>query len=283
MSPSLSRFDYTQVVDISLDIGSFVLGLVTAIVIPFAIWLMRQGEREKLQKRQEYEELQEAFDIHAALTDPVVLEALSKSAEDEQARRFLTALHARSSYRFDTFTKEFTIPEKVESIIRDELEIINEALPTETSAAQQVFDEKAQRTQNHQKDATVQARVLEFAHHLSEKPVARGDSSRVAPQYRDLFQSVRVTGPGQATEITLPDGENGIWFAGNGKGDLPAIVGHMGRKGCELNSSKAGAFKRRLEAHNASGDALATALVSELRDLSTRQSACSCGVPLVFS
>lgn len=244
---------------------------------------MRQGEREKLQKRQEYEELQEAFNIHAALTDPVVLEALNRSADDEQARRFLTALHARSSYRFDAFSKEFELPEEVELIIREELGVINEALPAETSTAQHVFDEKAQRTQNHQKDSTVQSRVLKFASHLSGKPVARGDSSQVAPQYRDLFKELRVTGPGQATEITLPDGENLIWFAGNGKGNLPAIVTHVGRKGCELNSSKSGAFKRRLEAHNASGDALATALVSELRELAAIKSTCSCGVPLVFN
>lgn len=267
---------------ISFDIGSFFLGLATAIVIPFVLWLMRRHERVEESKRQQYAELAEAFDIHAALTDPIAMDALEKVEGDQKSRRFLVSLHERSSYRFNAFSEDFSIPEDVEKIIRAELERIADALPAETAAAQNAFDEKARRTQNHQKDETVLSRVLELATHLVGSKISRGETLPVETQFEDLFHTVRVSRGGQAIEITLPEEKQGIWFAGNGKGELPAVLVHTNQTGCELNTTRPGGLKQHLAARNTNGKELATALVEELRRRALLNPSCTCGVALRF-
>lgn len=279
--------------EISLDIGSLVLGVVTAIVLPSIVWVMNRERRasEGLQREQEdkyrksqraYNELKEAFSIHASLTEPAVITALAQVQNDESARKVLVALHTRSSHRFEAFSDEFSIPEDVTSMIADSLQAIHDVLPGETEDAQQLFDQKVQK-QNHEKNESVQTRVAEFAQHLVGAPLERGQADDVAPEYRDVLGRIRMTRPGQSVEFTLPDGETRLWFAGNGKGELPVGLGHSGRNGCQLNSSKAGRLKSRLVQHNETGKDLAEAFISGLRELAATQEHCSCGAPLRFS
>lgn len=247
-------------------------------------WKQQDEQWEYQESKQRHDELAAAFDIHADLSQLQVFEALAHSREDEAARQFAIQLHARASYRFKSFSDDYALPDNVVELVTAALGKINDALPDETKSAQRVFTEKVATKQDHAKSNEVQARIREFAARLVGRPVEKNDSSEVLAEFRDVAESVRVSRGGQGVEIVLPGGLYKMWFAGNGKGEIPSEITHFDAKGkgCTLASSKVGALKSRLAPHAASGDALAEAFVGELRGLAKSGVDCGCGVPFAL-
>lgn len=300
--------------DDPISILNLVLAVATGAVVPLALWMRdsskrkreaERAEREWAQREEEWErkevewkqqneqwayqeskqrhdELAQAFDIHADLSQMQLFEALANANEDAAARQYAVQLHARASYRFKTFSDDFALPDDVITMVTTALTTINESLPRETAAAQQAFTDKVATKQNHAKNSDVQARISEFAARLVGRPVSRDERADVQDEFGDVARSVRVSRGGQGVEIVLPDGAHKIWFAGSGRGDLPAVVVHFDAKGCTLDSSKAGELKSRLATHANDGSYLADAFARELRGLSEAGGRCGCGAPLSY-
>lgn len=245
-------------------------------------WRQQDEQWEYQESKQKHDELAQAFDIHADLSQLQVFEALTKASNDASARQYVVRLHERASYRFKTFSDDFALPEDVVTMVTTALTTINRSLPRETAAAQQAFSDKVALKQNHAKNSDVQARIDEFATRLVGRPVNRNERVDVLKEFSDVANSVRVSRGGQGVEMVLPDGSHKIWFAGNGRGDVPAVIVHFDSKGCTLDSSKAGELKSRLASHANTGSELAEAFVDELRDFATSGGQCGCGAPLSF-
>ena len=282
--------------ELSLDVGSFILGCVTAIILPGIAYLWsrqqrkKEAEQEARQKayerrQQAYEEQKEAFAIHAALTEISVLEALGRGHRDEAAMASLVALHTRSALRFVAFSDGFGMNRDFSESIEAALRAIHVKFPAETLAAQGLFDQNAEirreQSQNHSKNPNVQERMSDFASRLAGRVVGRGESSDVDVAFRDVMESLKLTKAGQAVTITLPGGKNKIWFAGSGSGLVPAGVHHIDASGCMLNLAKTG-LKTRLQVESQDGRTLAEAFVRELRELGDTHRVCTCGVPFTF-
>jgi len=288
-------------VDYFLDISGLVLGLVTAVLIPLALWILNRDRRKSemarealdrdyeerqrayQQRLRDYEELKEAFDIHESLTQIEVIESLTRADSDDTAKRFLVELHARASYRFKEFSADVALPSDLASMIVESVTTIHVAIPEQTLVAQRAFEAKVKQKQNHAKNADVQDRVGAFASRLAGRPLEAGESSETVSKFRDVASSIRLSGAGQGVEIGLPDGVHKIWFAGSNKGDIPAVLTHFDAKGCSLASSKSDSMKSRLQKKAASGKGLADAFVEELRGLAKASETCGCGAPLRFS
>lgn len=292
--------------DITLDIGAAVLGVAVPLI---AFWFnderkkkeakaeakekarreaeeIRENERREAEERREqdrieaersYQELKEAIEIHASLTDLEVTKSLEspKPADKE----FLVALHERSSARFDAFRQDFVIPEDIAKLILAALKRIHDMWPAETKDSQRRAEVKAK--QNHAKNEWVQGRIEEFATHLAGQRVERGDIADIVDEYKTLMTTIKLTKAGQSVHIGIPIEGHTIYFQGNGKGELPSQIRHLEnddrKKKCDLFAvTKAG-----LLSHNESGDDLAKAFVAKLRELAGTdgEGRCGCGVP----
>ena len=277
--------------DITLDIGAAVLGVVTVAVIPTVAWLLNRSHRERLAQEKRYEETKEAVDIHALLTEPQVVESLARASDEpgDTLKESLIALHRRSTVRYVTFKGLASIGDDLFNDIEAALTNIHRRWPTETAESQARFTDKIEELGiSRPMDAGVQKRVLEFATELAGEDVALGGEPRqVRPKYQDVLRNVRVTSRGQGMFMDVPGGDYEIWFSGSGSGVVPTEIRHRHQRknlrSCTLASVKPDSLIFRLQDKSESGARLANAFADELRNLVGPDGTdkCGCGVPFV--
>lgn len=308
-----------------VDIVSLCVSILTAALVPGVYWLYKRwaGNRERVEaerrvaasqqararraevesKRQEYEELKEVFSIHSALTQLDTFAALgrvqtgqsttqpspdrpSPNVDFEAAKLFLISLHFRTTSQFTRLQENVAVPQEIIDKIDEIQGEIARHFPVETRATQALFAEQRDRVQGHQKNPVVQQRILEIARTFAGGPVELDTVVEVAPEFKDLMATLRITRAGQGISFTLPGSDTSIWFAGNGKGVLPATVEHSADRAlyrCSLRSQKRGSLLTQLQ-NLEGGPRIATALADGIRGLARdNANVCGCGEPLTFT